>query len=159
MHEENYHHDLYMTLIQCRVRGVFMTIKDPGAAPTVVLTVGEEEYIPIYIGLWEAISIYNALKGEISPRPITHDLFVDLMEKYSVSLEALQIDQLDDGIFYSRMIFLRNGQEEIVDCRPSDGIAIALRADSPVLVDDSVVSLAAVPNEDLGELKDISVIL
>jgi bifunctional DNase/RNase len=136
-----------------------MTIKDPGAAPTVVLTVGEEKYIPIYIGLWEAISIYNALKGEISPRPITHDLFVDLMEKYSVSLEALQIDQLDDGIFYSRMIFLRNGQEEIVDCRPSDGIAIALRADSPVLVDDSVVSLAAVPNEELGELKDISVIL
>jgi bifunctional DNase/RNase len=148
-----------MNLIPCRVTGVFMTIKDQGAAPTVVLDVGEEYSIPIYIGLWEAISIHNALQGEMAPRPITHDLFLDLMEKFSVSLEALHIDLLEDGIFYSRMIFLRNGQEEVIDCRPSDGIAIALRSDSPVLVDESVISLAAVKNDTLEDLKDMSVIL
>jgi bifunctional DNase/RNase len=148
-----------MNLVPCRVRGIFMTIKGEGAAPTVVLDVGDDRSIPIYIGLWEGISIHNALEGEVSPRPITHDLFLDFMEKYSISLESLQIDSLEDGIFYSRLLFVRNGQEEVLDCRPSDGIAIAIRADAPIYVDERVIDMAALDHGDLGDLRDISVIL
>ena len=54
--------------------------------------------LPIYIGLWEAISINTALNNEISPRPLTHDLFLEFLNRYEVTLKALHIDSLDNGI-------------------------------------------------------------
>ncbi len=143
----DYHH--------CTVQGVYITQTDQGNAPTVLLHVENNHFMPIYIGLWEAISITNALNHETSPRPITHDLFTDLFARLSIAMIALRIDALDDGVFFANLIIRQGDHEEILDCRPSDGIAIALRMKSPILVAQDVVDKAAIEREDLEKMIDL----
>ncbi|MDD1672941.1 MAG: bifunctional nuclease family protein [Methanomicrobiales archaeon] len=139
----------------CNVQGVYITQTEQGNAPTVLLHVESNHFMPIYIGLWEAISITNALNHETLPRPITHDLFTDLFSRLDISMTALRIDALDDGVFFANLIIRQRDREEILDCRPSDGIAIALRLKAPILVSSDVVNKAAVEREELEKLVDI----
>jgi bifunctional DNase/RNase len=125
------------------------------AAPTVVLELPGGDCIPIYIGLWEAISIRNAIKGEVLPRPITHDLFVEVLRRLHATVAGLSIDSLEDGIFYAKLQVKMDGVVEVVDCRPSDGIAIALRTDAPITVGEGVVSRASKRRDDLPNLQDL----
>jgi bifunctional DNase/RNase len=145
---------------ECRVRGVFLSMSDQGAAaPTVVLDLPGGDCIPIYIGLWEAISIRNAIKGEVLPRPITHDLFVEVLKRLHATVTALSIDSLEEGIFYAKLHVKLDGVIEVVDCRPSDGIAIALRTDAPITVEEGVVSLAAKRRDQLPNLQDLDSVM
>lgn len=144
----------------CRVRGVFLSMSEQGAAaPTVLLEMPDGDCIPIYIGLWEAISIRNAIKGEILPRPITHDLFVEVLRRLHATVTALSIDSLEDGIFYAKLHVRLDGMVEVVDCRPSDGIAIALRTDAPITVEEGVASLASKKKDDLPNLRDLDSVM
>ncbi|HDR73896.1 MAG TPA: bifunctional nuclease family protein [Methanoculleus sp.] len=145
-----------MSFISCGVLGVFMAITERGGAPTVVVETADDKCVLIYVGLFEALSISHALKGEILPRPITHDLFIDLLEKFSISVLSLHIDSLDGGVFYSKLTCTGDHEKQTIDCRPSDGIAIALRADAPILIDKEVVDCAGVARDELGDLKDIA---
>lgn len=144
-----------MTAQSCRVRGVFMSVSEMGAAPTVVLDAGGDSTIPIYVGLWEAISINNALISEMLPRPITHDLIVDLFKRFDVTLDALHIDSLEEGVFYAKLLLSQGSRTEVMDCRPSDGIAIALRYQAPIMIEDAVVASAAVKRDDLPRMVDL----
>jgi len=144
-----------MTAQSCRVQGVFMSVSDMGAAPTVVLDTGSDSTIPIYVGLWEAISINNALISEMLPRPITHDLIVDLFKRFDVTLDALHIDSLEEGVFYAKLLLSQGSRTEVMDCRPSDGIAIALRYRAPIMIEDTVVETAAVRKDDLPRMVDL----
>jgi len=136
--------------IKCRVRGVFMTVNELGAAPTVVLEVGEYGSVPIYVGLWEAISINNTLKGSIPARPFTHDLIIDLLGTFGITLDSVHIDSIENGVFYAKLSLRRGDSGDAIDCRPSDGIALALRADVPVFIDPAVVRETAVKTEELS---------
>ncbi len=141
---------------ECRVRGVFLSMSEQGAAaPTVVLELPGGDCIPIYIGLWEAISIRNAIKGEVLPRPITHDLFVEVLKRLHARVTNLSIDSLEEGIFYAKLQVKMDGVVEEVDCRPSDGIAIALRCEAPIRVGEGVVSQASKKRDDLPNLQDL----
>jgi uncharacterized protein len=140
-----------MKQVPCRVRGVFIAASAGGPVPAVVLDTGEETCIPIFIGLWEAISINNALNNEITPRPHTHDLFVDFLNRYHITMKALTIDSLDDGVFYAKMVLLHEEREELLDCRPSDGIAMALRCRAGIFLDKSVIISSAVKPGDLPD--------
>jgi len=145
---------------QCRVRGVFLSMSEQGAAaPTVILELPGGDCIPIYIGLWEAISIRNAIKREVLPRPITHDLFVEVLRRLHATVTALSIDSLEEGIFFAKLHVKLDGVTEVVDCRPSDGIAIALRTDAPITVEESVISLASKKREDLPNLQDLDSVM
>ncbi|MGB4052597.1 MAG: bifunctional nuclease family protein [Methanoculleus sp.] len=144
-----------MTAQSCRVQGVFMSVSDMGAAPTVVLDTGSDSTIPIYVGLWEAISINNALISEMLPRPITHDLIVDLFKRFDITLDALHIDSLEEGVFYAKLLLSQGSRTEVMDCRPSDGIAIALRYQAPIMIEDAVVASAAVKRDDLPRMVDL----
>ncbi len=132
-----------------------MSVSDMGAAPTVVLDAGGDSTIPIYVGLWEAISINNALISEMLPRPITHDLIVDLFRRFDITLDALHIDSLEEGVFYAKLLLSQGSRTEIMDCRPSDGIAIALRYQAPIMIEDTVVASAAVKRDDLPRMVDL----
>ena len=92
--------------------------------------------LPIFIGLWEAISINSAKNKEVSARPFTHDLILDLTEKYAITMSHLSIDSVEDGVYYAHLVLLADGREDFLDCRPSDGIAVALRANAYILVDE-----------------------
>jgi len=148
-----------MELQRCSIEGVFISLTERGNAPTVLLGVGDSAFIPIYIGLWEAISITNALNHETLPRPITHDLVTELFFRFSMNLEELHIDAIEDGVFFAKLIVRSNDHEEVIDCRPSDGIAIALRLESPILIAEEVVRKAAVQREALENMVDIKTYL
>ena len=138
-----------MTLVRCEVRGVFVAVGDSQTVPLVLLSDSCHRMLPIFIGLWEAISINSAWKKEILPRPFTHDLFLDVFFKFSITLCSLQIDSIEDGVYYARLILNDETREEYIDCRPSDGIAIALRAGVPVFVEEAVLASAGQKNTDL----------
>ena len=72
-----------MTQVKCEVKGVFVAIGDAATVPLVVLTDGSDRLLPIFIGIWEAVSINSAQIKEVLPRPFTHDLFIDLCAKFS----------------------------------------------------------------------------
>jgi bifunctional DNase/RNase len=142
--------------IRCTIQGVFVALNDTGASPAVILGLDGDACLPIYIGLWEAISINNALNRELSPRPLTHDLFVELLGTFGIKLMSLYIDTLEEGIYYATLSLMREDQEETLDCRPSDGIALALRYGADIIIDPRVAEGSSVKKSDLPELVDLN---
>ncbi|MDD1709330.1 MAG: bifunctional nuclease family protein [Methanoregulaceae archaeon] len=145
-----------MPAVPCRVKGVFVAKNALGVSPAVILSAENETCLPIYIGLFEAMSIHSALNNEIPPRPLTHDLFVELLKQFDVSLKALVIDSLEEGVYYATMVLLRDHHELKIDCRPSDGIAIGIRCQAGIMVEEEVIRQSAVEAGDLPEIVDIS---
>jgi bifunctional DNase/RNase len=148
-----------MTQVRCEVKGVFVTMNDATTVPLVVLTGGGEQCLPIFIGLWEAVSINSAKNKEILSRPFTHDLFLDLVVKFSIKVHYLQIDSLEDGVYYAQLVLSADHHKEYLDCRPSDGIALALRADVPIFVDENVLASAGQKTDELPPMVDLSTFL
>ncbi len=129
------------------VCGVFAAKSLLGVSPVVVLRSEDGRYLPIYIGLAEAMAINSALKNVIPPRPMTHDLIVDILGKLNARVEKVVIDDLIDNTFYARIIIRRDGREIEVDARPSDSIAIAVRLGCPIYVEDRVLNEAGSSEE------------
>ncbi len=129
------------------VYGVFAVRSLLGVSPVVVLRTEDGRYLPIYIGLAEAMSINSALKNVIPPRPMTHDLLVDIIGKLKARVERVVIDDLIDNTFYARIILRQNDHEIEVDARPSDSIAIAVRIGCPIYVEDKVLEEAGSSDE------------
>lgn len=148
-----------MTQVKCEIKGVFVAINDAATVPLVVLSDGTERVLPIFIGIWEAVSINSAMNHELLPRPFTHDLFIDLCEKCAITLRFLQIDSIEDGVYYAQLVFMTGGRDVYLDCRPSDGIALALRGNVPIFVEESVLASAGQRNEELPQVVDLAAFL
>jgi len=122
-------------------------VVDPATnSPVVILARPEENaYLPIWIGVCEANAIAINLEGVEVPRPLTHDLIGSLIHDLGFTLDHVLIHSLDDSI-YLASVHLSNpeGDRYEVDARPSDAIAIALRAGADVLVDSTVLDRAMV---------------
>ncbi len=130
------------------VVGVFMSPLPEGATPVVFLENDREEVLPIYIGAAEAFSIQTALEKVPYPRPLTHDLIVNILEGLNYKIERVLIDDLNDGVFFARLILSSDGNEFEFDARPSDSIAIAVRTNTPVYVSDRVMETASVSKSE-----------
>lgn len=100
-----------------------------------------QRYLPIWIGAPEATAIAYAQQGVEPPRPLTHDLMVTLIRELGHTLEEVRITSMEDGIFYALLV-LDGGKE--ISARPSDAIAIALRAATPILATEGVLDVAGV---------------
>ena len=149
-----------MSQIRCEVKGVFVATSEAATVPLVVLSEEDtERHMPIFIGLWEAISINSAKNKEVLPRPFTHDLFLELLARYSITLRFLQIDSIENGVYYAQLVLSADHHEEYIDCRPSDGIALALRGEAPIFVDETVLMSAGQKKQDLPDMVDLSVFL
>ncbi|OPX64938.1 MULTISPECIES: bifunctional nuclease family protein [unclassified Methanoregula] len=148
-----------MTQVRCEVQGVFVAFNDASTVPLVILNDGDGRILPIFIGIWEAVSINSARIKEVLPRPFTHDLFLDLCAKFNISMRSLQIDSIDNGVYYAQLVLVSDQHEEYLDCRPSDGIALALRADIPIFVDENVFAAAGQKNTDLPNIMDLATFL
>jgi uncharacterized protein len=145
-----------MTQIRCAVKGVFVAMNDAATVPLVILSDGSDRVLPIFIGIWEAASINSAMNHELLPRPFTHDLFIDLCGKCAITLRFLQIDSIENGVYYAQLVLVNNGHDEYLDCRPSDGIAIAIRGDVPIFVEESVIAAAGQTSENLPPVVDLA---
>ncbi len=129
-------------MLVAEVYGLFAVKTVFGSSPVVVLRTEDGRVLPIYIGFAEAISIYYALRGDVPPRPMTHDLMVDIIGKLNAKVDKIVIDDLIDNTFYARVILKQNDKTIEVDARPSDSIAIALRLACPIYVEEEVMEEA-----------------
>jgi bifunctional DNase/RNase len=111
--------------------------------PIIILRDEEEKRaLPIWVGIFEANAIALELEKIATPRPMTHDLIKNVLEAVDAKVEKIVVNDLRENTFFA-IIHLRMGEEEItVDSRPSDAIALALRAGAPIFVDDDVVRRA-----------------
>jgi uncharacterized protein len=105
---------------------------------------GSDLAVPIFIGQLETQSILIGMGGVEVPRPLTHDLMLNVIAELGASLERIEIHDLREGTFYARMILRSEGGEIVVDARPSDAIGIAVRASCPVFIAESVVEEAGI---------------
>jgi bifunctional DNase/RNase len=127
--------------IEVRIRGLIL---DPATnMPIVVLKdVRSETVMPIWVGIFEANAIAIEIEKTTAQRPMTHDLTRNLVRHLNGQLERVVITELKDDTFFA-VLFLRQGNEPIaIDARPSDAIALALRADCPIFVEEKVMELA-----------------
>lgn len=105
---------------------------------------GERQF-PIVIGFLEASSIKMKLSGVEVPRPMTHDLLIATIEGLGASFEELQIDKLVANTFHAKLVLRTDdGKTKKIDARPSDGIALAVRAQVPIFVEEDVLNKAAI---------------
>jgi len=127
--------------IEVRIRGLMM---DPATnMPIVVLKdVASETVMPIWVGIFEANAIAIEIEKLAAPRPMTHDLTRNLIHYLNGTLEKIVITELRDDTFFA-VLWMRQENESIaVDARPSDAIALALRADCPIYVSEQVMQSA-----------------
>ncbi len=101
--------------------------------------------LPVVIGIAEVNSIKLKLSGIEPPRPLTHDLLLQTIQELGAKLKEIRIDKLENNTFFAKLVLVRNGSGEIkVDARPSDSVALALRAGAPIYVDEQVMDQAGV---------------
>lgn len=121
------------------------------------LVLGEENgsrRIPIVIGASEAQSIAMNLQGLTPTRPLTHDLFVSLLDAYGIALQSVTIYKFEKEVFYSELIFKNEEGHEIkMDSRTSDAIALAVRTQTPIYTTEAIMSETSVFFEDEGDME------
>lgn len=124
------------------VEVVGVRMEMPSNTPIVLLRQTQgSTYLPIWVGAVEATAIAFAQQGIVPPRPLTHDLMVDLLAALDAQVERIEITALTDGVFYAQII-LTNGTT--VSARPSDAIAVALRVEAPIWADPEVLAEAGI---------------
>jgi len=111
-----------------------------------------ERYLPIWIGIYEAESITIALQEVEVARPLTHDLVKNIFAELNARIIQVEVVALRDDTFYGNIVAEVDGRTLNIDSRPSDALAIAVRAHIPILVDQAVMDAAGItPEEDLQE--------
>ncbi len=130
---------------------------DPASNTPIIILKSEEndQAIPIWIGLLEATSIASALQKIKYERPMTHDLFKNFTELLDISVAKIEVSDLRDNTFYARIYFVSEKNNFEMDARPSDAIALALRYDAPIFVEDSVMQKSKMPDGEM-EVMDTS---
>ena len=139
--------------VEMKVSG--LTIDPLTNTPIVILKDLEgKRAVPIWIGLFEASAIATELEKISFSRPMTHDLIRDLLKILEAKVMKIEIVDLRNNTFFACIHLKRNGDTLIVDSRPSDAIALALRTGASVQVADEVLAEAAVPVEPEGPVED-----
>jgi bifunctional DNase/RNase len=111
-----------------------------------------ERFLPVWIGQGEAEAIAMRLQGASVPRPMTHDLLCSVITELGGEIEHILINDLSNSIFYARLAVRQHGELRLVDTRPSDAIALAVRATVPIYVEDAVLDQAAIlPSPDIRQ--------
>ena len=135
--------------VRLHVKGLTYSERPTGAYALLLESEGDKRKLPIVIGAFEAQSIAIALdKMTRPPRPMTHDLFASVMESHHIELTEVIIHDLQDGVFYAVLVYAKGSDVRMTDARPSDAIALALRADYPIYANQSVMDKASMAESD-----------
>lgn len=144
-----------MQKVQCEILGLSSSPSTGGAYAILLREIGGSRRLPIIIGAFEAQAIALEIEGIKPPRPLTHDLLKHLIDNLGATIIEVIIDELRENTFYAKIVLEVSGLTNEVDARPSDAIALAVRARSPIYVAESVMEAAAfIPSEETeGEEK------
>ena len=131
-------------MIEMKVAGIALDAIT--RSPIVLLKDGSDRRaLPIYIGQEQARAIMGAMENQKPPRPLTHDLIVNMLETWNMTLDKVIIHTLQKDTFYAALILQQGDVKKEIDVRPSDAIAIALRTNTPIWVMEEVVANASIP--------------
>lgn len=134
-----------MSLIKLTIKGISYSQTQSGAYALVLSEINGTRTLPIIIGAFEAQSIAIALEKEIRPpRPLTHDLFKTFADRFSILVKQVIIHKLVDGVFFSSLLCERDGEEEVIDTRTSDAIALAVRFQAPIFTYENILDKAGI---------------
>lgn len=126
--------------IEMKIRGLMM---DPVTSmPIVILKDGGSNVLPIWVGVYEANAIALEIEKVATPRPMTHDLIRNLLIGFGAGIRKVVVNELKDDTFFAVIWVEKGGELMSVDSRPSDALALALRLDCPIYVDESVLKSA-----------------
>ncbi|NUN09847.1 MAG: bifunctional nuclease family protein [Ignavibacteriaceae bacterium] len=131
-----------MSKIECEIIGISSSASTGGAYALLLKEVFGNRRLPIIIGQFEAQAIALELEGMKPPRPLTHDLLKSLIENLNASLIEVVISELRDNTFFSKIIVEMSSLTNEIDARPSDAIALALRSNVPIYVEEAVLEAA-----------------
>jgi hypothetical protein len=135
-------------MIECIIDSIRVSLTNQDRI-TVLKEKEAERYLPIWMGVPETDSITIALQGVAIARPITHDLLISIMNALDIRLESCEITNLENDTFYANLILDQNGVRKIIDSRPSDAIALAIRAKAPIFVDADILDAVGIRPEDV----------
>ena len=139
-------------LIEMTIKGLMV---DPITNLPIVILKDEqgERVLPIWVGIFEANAIALQIENIATPRPMTHDLLKNLIGELDAKVERIVINDLRDNTFFARIHLLRGGTRWDVDSRPSDAIALALRVDAEIFVEEDVLEKSKTlrPDGDDGD--------
>ena len=133
-------------MIEVTIDSVRVNLMSPQRL-VILREVGADRYLPIWVGPYEAEAITVALQEVEIIRPLTHDLLKNVFTTFNARIKRIEIISLKEDIFYGNIVAEVNGQETNVDSRPSDAIALAVRAHVSILVDESVMQGAGITPE------------
>lgn len=142
-------------MIEVTVDSVRMSLVSPHRA-IILKALQEERYLPIWIGPAEADAIAIRLQGIQVPRPLTHDLLKTFITELGAHVSYVVVNELRDDTFFARIMVEANGREMEIDSRPSDAIALAVRLEVPIYVEEEVMEQAGIvpEREDLLETEE-----
>ncbi|MBN1289886.1 MAG: bifunctional nuclease family protein [Actinobacteria bacterium] len=130
-------------MIKMKLLGVRVEL--PANQPIVLLQEEKgERSLPIWIGAFEATAIAFALQGVETARPMTHDLFKNVLDDFQVKVESILVNDLVDGTFFAEITMFQNEKKYLVSARPSDAIALAVRMDVPIFAEEKVLDEAGI---------------
>ena len=119
-----------------------------GKQPIVLLkTADGNKFLPIWIGHPEAAAILMKLQSQAPPRPMTHDLLSDMLDQLGAQIVRITVTELRENTFYAQITLQQDGGEIEIDSRPSDAIALAIRAEAPIFAADRVIEESAIEFE------------
>src|ERR671927_1726338 len=130
-----------------------------GKQPIVLLkTADGNRFLPIWIGHPEAAAILMKLQSHSAPRPMTHDLVADMLEQLGAQVTRIVVTELRENTFYAQITLQQDGSELEIDSRPSDAIALAIRAEAPIFAADRVIEESAIEfeGEEVNEEEIVS---
>jgi bifunctional DNase/RNase len=116
--------------------------------------IGAERYLPIYIGRFEADAIAIRLQCHEHHRPLTHDLLNNVIAELGGEVSHILVNDMRNDTFYARIFVNVNGQQLDIDSRPSDAIALAVRCNAPIFVEEEVMKTGITPEPDISESGD-----
>ena len=126
------------------VKGLTYSERPSNAYALILATEDESQRLPIVIGAFEAQSIAIALDNMSEPpRPMTHDLFYQVLGVHAIGIQQVLLHKIEEGVFYAQIEFVREGQTETIDARPSDAISLAIRAACPIYATLQVMDAAS----------------
>jgi hypothetical protein len=135
--------------IQCEILGLSSSPSTGGAYAILLKEVHGNRRLPIIIGAFEAQAIALEIEGIKPPRPLTHDLLKQIIDSLGATIVEIVIDELRENTFYAKLIMEVSALTNEIDARPSDAIALAVRAQAPIFVAEAVMEIAAfVPSEE-----------
>lgn len=146
-----------MNKVECEILGLSSSASTGGAYALLLKEVYGNRRLPIIIGQFEAQSIALELEGLRPPRPLTHDLLKILIENLGASLVEVVVTELKDNTFFAKIVLEVSSLSNEIDSRPSDAIALAIRMNAPIYVNDSVMDTASfLPSQEQPEFTEDS---